>query len=237
MTYPWLWPTILLLLLLVLVALWLRGRADAAPDALGPNDRFAPAVAISPAESELLDYLVRAFPGRAVLFRCPLSRMVVVRRTSRRLAAQQRLSEHAVDYAVCNREGRPVYAFELDAVHEDVDEAAQDATEKHRVLKTAGIRLIRLKRSTRDLPSPHEFRRQLRAAALPAPDAAAPASDDPWQGAERARPGGAPGAAAQAATDRVDAQDTQPMSMTDLMGLPPMPADAAADDPGGTGRG
>ncbi|HMN22765.1 MAG TPA: DUF2726 domain-containing protein [Ottowia sp.] len=234
MTNPWLWPTILLLLLLALAALWLRGRAGAAPAALGPDDRFAPAVAISPAESELLDYLVRAFPGRAVLFRCPLSRMVVVRRTGRRLAAQQRLAEHAVDYTVCNREGRPVYAFELDAVHADADEAAHDAAEKHRVLKTAGIRLIRLKRSTRDLPTPPEFRRQLRAAALPPPDAAAAAADDPWQGAERARSGGAP--AAEAAADPADAQDTQPMSMTDLMGLPPMPADAAAEDPWGTGR-
>lgn len=236
MTNSWLWPIMAVVLLLALATWWQRGRSGAAADALGPDDRFAPAVAISPAESALLDYLVRAFPGRAVLFRCPLSRMVVVRRTNRRLAAQQRLTEHTVDYTVCNREGRPVYAFELDAVHADVDEAAHDAAEKHRVLKTAGIRLIRLKRSTRDLPAPQEFRRQLRAAALPPPDATPAATDDPWQGAERARAAAsAPPAPAAAAAVADDAQDTQPMSVTDLMGLPLAPE--AADDPWGSGRG
>lgn len=234
MNNPWLWAAIALMLLLALAAWWQRDRADAAADPLGPADRFAPAVAISPAESALLDYLVRAFPGRAVLFRCPLSRMVVVRRTNRRLAAQQRLAEHTVDYTVCNREGRPVYAFELDAVHADVDEAAHDAAEKHRVLKTAGIRLIRLKRSTRDLPAPQEFRRQLRAAALPPADAA-PAAEDPWQGAARARPGSSSPSSAAAPVAAADAPDTQPMSMTDLMGLPPTPE--GADDPGDPGRG
>lgn len=244
--WPWLAAALMLLLALAFAALWWRERSRMTEAELGPDDRFAAVAALSPAEMELLDYLVRAFPGRPVLFRCALSRMVTVRRTSRRFAAQQRLAEHSVDYVVCDRSGRPVYAFELDAVHADPEEAEQDAAEKHRVLKTAGIRLIRLKRSTRDLPPSHEFRAHLRAAALPPPETTATA-DDPWGGAERksARPAPAPLPAASAAPAAPVArepvletqdQDTRAMSFTDLMGLPPAEGEEGNDDPWGSGR-
>lgn len=237
--WPWLAAALMLLLAIAFAVLWWRERTRTTEAELGPDDRFAPVAALSPAEMELLDYLVRAFPGRPVLFRCALSRMVTVRRTSRRFAAQQRLAEHSVDYVVCDRNGRPVYAFELDAVHADPEEAELDAAEKHRVLKTAGIRLIRLKRSTRDLPPAHAFRAHLRAAALPAPEAGATAEDlwgsaerKPARTAPRPEPAPAPVATGEAPDD---AQDTQPMSFTDLMGLPP--AESEDDDPWGTGRG
>ena len=224
MDKPWIWlaAAAATLLALVFAVLWWRERLRSSKARLGANDVFARVAALSDTEMELLDYLVRAYPGRPVLFRYPLSRMVTVRRTRRRLAAQQRLAEHTVDYVVCNRSGRPVYAFELDAFHADAEEAQRDAAEKHRVLKTAGIRVIRLKRSTRNLPSPQEFRRQLRAAALPTPEDSTLPSDDSWQPTQQIQPDPT---SMPAATKSSVAQDTQPMSYTDLMGLPP-----ASDD-------
>ena len=220
MNNPWLWMAPALLLLVALAAFRLLRRRGGAERPLGEDDRFAPVAALSPAEMALLDYLVRAFPGRPVLFRVPLSRLLTVRRTGNRLAAL------VVDYVVCNRDGRPVYAFELDAVHGDAGQAEQDAREKHRVLKTAGVRLIRLKRSTRYLPRPDEFRRHLRAAALPAQDTPAAEAADPWQGAERARP-----TPVRGAEPPRDAGDTIPMTVTDLMGLHPAVDDDAEPPP------
>lgn len=229
MKFPW-WAGLAALVALVaaaaLLGLWWRRRGAAQGAPLDPSDRFSRVAALSPVEGQLLDYLVRAFPGRAVLFRAPLSRIVAVRRARNRLDAQQRLADHLLDYVVCDREGKPVYAFELDALHDDPEEAAQDAAEKHRVLKTAGIRLIRLKRSTRDLPSPAEFRRHLRTAALPTEDGteAAVTGGMPL---EAAAPGGPELPPYRAAPP--DFHDTQPMTVTNLMGLP-----AARDEPDDT---
>ena len=223
-----------LLLAVVLLAglgyFWWQRREAPAGGGFGRNDRFKSAAALSAAEMELRDYLVRAFPRRAVLFRVALSHLVAVRKTDSRVSAQQRLAEHSVDYVVCNRDGHPVYAFELDALHTNADEAALDAREKHRVLKTAGVRLIRLKRSTRHLPPADEFRRQLRAAALPTQDAGAAEGADPWQGAERARP-----TPVRGAEPPRDAGDTIPMTVTDLMGLHPVVIDDDAEPPPGRG--
>ena len=85
-----------------------RNAGGAATGAPGRKDKFAPAAALSPTEMELLNYLVRAFPGRAVLFRVALSHLVSVRRADNRVALQQRLGEHSVDYVVCDRDGRAV---------------------------------------------------------------------------------------------------------------------------------
>ncbi|MFT3779485.1 MAG: DUF2726 domain-containing protein [Ottowia sp.] len=223
------WWSIALLALLALIALWWRQRSAGGDGeaSLAEGDQFSATAALSQAEMELLDYLVRAFPGRPVLFRSALSHLVAVRKAQSRLGAQQRLATHVVDYVVCNRGGVPVYAFELDAMHEDTAEAEQDALEKHRVLKTAGIRLIRLKRTTRDLPDPARFRRLLRAAALPRKpvkaDAAAAAS--------------APGALEPTAPHLSDTSaaypgfsDTVPMTVTGLMSLQPAD-DEPEDDP------
>lgn len=237
----WIGPLLVVALLGGLGFLWWQRRGGTAASSggapLGRNERFAPAAALSAAEMELLDYLVRAFPRRAVLFRVALSNLVSVRRADNRVATQQRLAEHRVDYVVCNRDGRPVYAFELDALHDNADEAEHDAREKHRVLKSAGIRLIRLTRSTRDLPDPNDFRRHVRSAELTpdgspatvtAPGALAPA-DGPVPLPAHRRPhlpddlpyGRAGGF-----------RDTQPMTVTGLMDLTPTTdehADAAAD--------
>lgn len=217
-----LWPWLLLLAVLAgLGAWWWRQRMLAATPPLQAGDRFSAVAALSPVQWDMLRYLNAAFPGRPVLFRVELSQLVAVRQAQTRLAAQRRLAEHVVDYVVCNKEGKAVYAFELDAAHEDPDEAALDATEKHRVLKTAGIRLIRLKRSSKRMPPPDEFRRHLRSAAIepaataPAPlEIARPVQDTvqlPPHDDDPTRPPATP--------------DTEPMSLTGLMDLPP-----AADD-------
>lgn len=217
-------PTPLLLVAIVLamiaaLAWWLRQRQQPAPSAqpLAESDRFAAVAALSPVQLDLLAYLYRAFPGRPVLVRAALTQLVSVRAAQDRLSAQRRLADHLVDFVVCTREGRAVYAFELDAAHDDPDQAASDAQEKNRVLKSAGIRLVRLKRSAQQMPAPDEFRRQLRTAELPpagvAPTAQprAPVMEDRLHEADRATPA---------------FSDTAPMTLTDLMALPPVPSDS-----------
>ncbi|WP_367351059.1 hypothetical protein, partial [Ottowia sp.] len=112
-----------------------------------------------------------------------------------------------------------------------------DALEKHRVLKTAGIRLIRLKRTTRDMPPPDEFRHHLRAAALPQQDAAsAPAPLEPPQPRLVELDSKPPRVYEHAGGAQPVFHDTMPMSVTDLMGLPPMADDEPDDDPWGSRR-
>ena len=217
-----------LLLAVVLLAglgyFWWQRREAPAGGGFGRNDRFKSAAALSAAEMELLDYLVRAFPRRAVLFRVALSHLVAVRKTDSRVSAQQRLAEHSVDYVVCNRDGHPVYAFELDALHTNSDEAALDAREKHRVLKSAGIRLIRLTRTTRDLPSPDEFRRLVHTAEL-APDGSPVTVTGPGMLSPADGPVAQPHRAAPDLSDRHPRgpaggfRDTEAMTVTGLMGL------------------
>ncbi len=235
----WGWIGLLLAVILLggLGYFWWQRREAPTSAGLGRNVRFAPAAALSAAEMELLDYLVRAFPGRSVLFRVALSHLVTVRKSESRMAVQQRLAEHSVDYVVCNREGRPVYAFELDALHDNPEDAEHDAREKHRILKSAGIRLVRLTRTTRDLPTPSEFRRLVRSAEL-SPDGSptdvtGPGALAPADGPLPVRGRAAPWLSDQAPHGRAGGfRDTQPMTVTGLMGLEPAAdehADAAAD--------
>ncbi len=218
--WPWIATLALLVLLGALGAWWFRRRGRPDDDLPpGANERFSAVPAISPVQLDLLQYLVHAFAGRPVLFRAPLSHLVAVRGARDRALAQRRLAALVVDYVVCGRDGKPIFAFELDAAHDDAEQAAQDAAEKHRVLQGAGIRLIRIKRSTRDMPPPDEFRRRLRSAAI---DPAA---------TETSRPAPvAPSSAASTASARAAARpvrETEPMSLTGLMDLPP-----ATDDDG-----
>lgn len=186
---------------------WMRQRQGAVPAPIASTDQFTVTPVMSAAEMELLNYLAQAFHGRPVLFRVALSHMVSARKTQDRRSTQQRLGTHVVDYAVCNRKGVPVYAFELDTLHDDTDDAERDAKEKHQILKSANIPLIRLKRSTRELPSPAEFRRLLRGSE---PVHSSDSETDPPPSGFHSAANGLPSSFGH----------TRPPSMTDLMGLP-----------------
>lgn len=209
----WLMLAVLALGATLAGAWWLRQRA-LRPAPFEASDRFAPAAALTETEAELLEYLVRAFPGRPVLFRSPLSKIVAVRRAQHRLGAQQRLATHTVDYVVCDRDGKPVYAFELDALHQDKTAARraqnQDQDqERLRVLQAAGVPVIRLSRSARDMPRPDAFRRHLRTIARVDHDSAS------------ARSGPRSGRALLETAAGRNAPSTRPMHVTDLMALEP----------------
>ncbi|MEZ5607885.1 MAG: DUF2726 domain-containing protein [Burkholderiaceae bacterium] len=206
----WSWIVVTLAVPALLAGAWWGWRARRARDVppLAAHDRFTPVAALSDVQMALMQYLVEAFAGRPVLFRAPLSQLVAPRGAGDRLQTQRRLAQHHVDFVVCNRAGKPLYAFELDAAHDSAEQAEHDAAEKHLILKAAGIRLIRIKRSTREMPSPREFRQRLRAAELS--PAAPPSGRAPL-----------PPAPASPAAPKPRAPATQPMSLTDLMGLPP----------------
>ena len=159
----WSWIVVTLAVPALLAGAWWGWRARRARDVppLAAHDRFTPVAALSDVQMALMQYLVEAFAGRPVLFRAPLSQLVAPRGAGDRLQTQRRLAQHHVDFVVCNRAGKPLYAFELDAAHDSAEQAEHDAAEKHLILKAAGIRLIRIKRSTREMPSPREFRQRL----------------------------------------------------------------------------
>ena len=89
------------------------------------------------------------------------------------------------------------------------------------MLATAGVRMLRLKRSVRHLPSPQELRQRLEATSL----ANAPEAD-----LEEAVPPSWCAEQVPVLTDRIrsrhgdHAEATDSMSLTDLMGLPPASA-------------
>ena len=89
------------------------------------------------------------------------------------------------------------------------------------MLATAGVRMLRLKKSVRHLPSPQELRQRLEATSL----ANAPEAD-----LEEAVPPSWRAEQVPVLTDRIrsrhgdHAEATDSMSLTDLMGLPPASA-------------
>lgn len=196
-------------LLLVLAALgagayyYLQRQRHSDTAAIAEGDRYVAEETISPGHTKLLLYLQEAFPGRAVLFRPTLSQLVSVRLAADRQRALQRLQNHAVDYVVCASDGKAEYAFDVRERNADADETIRRTTAlKSRVLKTAGVRLLRIHRSVNSLPPVQEFQQRL-AESLGQVSARSPASAQPQT--------------AQAA-------DTPPSHMaglTDLMGLPP----------------
>lgn len=156
---------------------WRRGRAARNYDASA--DRFGQTPAITERQVELLRYLQQAFGDGVVLYRPRLASFLAVRRTRDRLAAQQRLLEQQVDFLVCADDGKPLFAFEVDAFK---DPAAggpdRDASEKNRMLKSAGVRLVRLKGALASLPPPEILRMRLLAAQRTPVPAAEPTASD-----------------------------------------------------------
>ena len=153
-----------------------------------------------------------------MLFQPRLARFLMVRKSRHRLDAQQRLGDTHVDFLVCADDGKPLFAFEVDAYNAKGDAGlARSAAEKNGMLKSAGIRLIRLKGAQPQWPPPEVLRMRLLAAQRTPPPA------------PEARPSGfepsAFGPPSDFAPSR-SAPDSGVMSLTGLMGL-----SASSDDP------
>ena len=192
------------------------GRAARDYDVSG--DQFAQSAPINEEQVRLLHYLQQAFPDGAVLFQPRLARFLMVRKSRHRLGAQQWLGDTHVDFLVCADDGKPLFAFEVDAFKAKGDAGlARSAAEKNGMLKSAGIRLIRLKGAQPQWPPPEVLRMRLLAAQRTPPPA------------PEARPSGfepsAFGPPSDFAPSR-SAPDSGVMSLTGLMGLT-----ASSDDP------
>ncbi|MDR3452243.1 MAG: DUF2726 domain-containing protein [Rhodoferax sp.] len=165
----WIWvvPGIALVLVVLLYLKFMRAPSPR-------DDRYTSEALLTPAQADLLYYLQTAFPGQAVLANVPLSKIVSIRRAADRRRARQALDTMQVSFAVCNNGGKAAFVFDVEAYRKgDASVAQRDATEKNRILKSAGIRLIYIKDSTRGMPSPDEFRLKLSLAVLSRSDRAA----------------------------------------------------------------
>lgn len=163
----------LLLLVLILVWLWrsrVRQRDVRAEVSLDPSSRFAVMAPLSDEQVALLRYLQVAFPNGAVLFRPLLRRFLTVRAGHSRSAARQWLNRARVDYLLCDDEGKPLYAFEIDLLRTRDDPLAQRRlAEKNHALRTAGVRLIRFKGALASWPEPAVLRERVLSAVRPTP--------------------------------------------------------------------
>jgi hypothetical protein len=163
-----LWIGFLLAVVLVAVGVWVYRRYFRKVS--GREDRYTPERILSPEQVAMLDYLRETFPDQVVLPNVALRDMLSVRRSSDHQRAKQRLQAQKVDFAVCDAEGRAVFAFDVEQYHlSDAKAKNHQVKIKNRILKTAGVRFLFLKNSTHRMPSPNDFRRQLDLAALPRP--------------------------------------------------------------------
>lgn len=161
------------LVLLALALTWLWWPRKARPTAEQHVDaatRFAAMAPLNEEQVALLRYLHRAFPEGAVLFRPLLRRFLTVRAGPDRGAARRWLDHARVDFLLCDEEGQPMYAFEVDLLRTRDDPLAQRRlAEKNHALRTAGIRLIRFKGALSSWPQPEVLRERVLAAARPTP--------------------------------------------------------------------
>lgn len=212
MTSMLLWVLLVAGVVGALAYLLLRQRAGVGVDS-SSQDRYAAEEAISPAHAKLLIYLQQAFPGQVVLFRPALSQLLSVRHAADRQRARQRLDSHRVDFVVCSSEGKAEYAFDVRERSAEGDASVRRVNAlKVRVLKTAGVRLLRIQRSVRDMPPADGFRQRLEDSLRMAPSGTLSRADVPVK-------------VAPAPADVADAPGSDLASLTDLMGLPPTPVD------------
>lgn len=163
-----LWVAFVVAIALVALGVWVYRRYFRT--ASGREDRYTPERILTPEQVVMLDYLRETFPDQVVLPNMPLRSMLSIRRASDRQRATERLRTQKVDFVVCDAEGRPVFAFDVEQYHlSDAKAKAHQLKMKNRILKTAGVRFLFLKNSIHRMPSPDDFRRQLDLAALPRP--------------------------------------------------------------------
>jgi hypothetical protein len=161
---------VLALVALALVALSVWAYRRYGQTSTGRDDRYAPERIMVPEHASMLTYLHDTFPGQVVLPQVKLRDMLSVRRATDRKRAMQRLEDQHVDFVVCNLEGYPVFAFDIEQYHlSNAKAKAHKVKLKNRLLKTAGVRFVFLKNGIHRMPSPNDFRRQLDLAALPQP--------------------------------------------------------------------
>lgn len=158
----WIWVVsgIVLVLIVLLYLKFLRAPSQR-------DDRYTSEALVTPAQADLLYYLQTAFPGQAVLANVPLNKIVSIRRAANRRRAREALDTMRVNFAVCDNGGKAAFVFDVEAYHKgDASVAQREAAEKNRILKSAGVRLIYIKDTTRSMPPPEEFRLQLSLASL-----------------------------------------------------------------------
>ena len=165
-----LWTAFMVALVLVVGGVWAYRRYFRKVS--GREDRYTPERILTPEQVAMLDYLRDTFPDQVVLPNVPLQNMLSVRRSADIQRAKERLKSQKVDFAVCDAEGRAVFAFDVEQYHlSNAKAKAHQVKIKNRILKTAGVRFLFLKNSIHRMPSPNDFRRQLDLAALPRPKA------------------------------------------------------------------
>jgi len=150
-------------MVLLLVLLWraLRGaRARSSASTYDiRGDMFARSAPISDEQIVMLQYLQAAFSEEGVLFRPRLSHFLTPRKSRQRQAAMLRLAEEQVDFLICRQDGKPLFAFDIDIAKAANDKLLKrDMADKNRILKTAGIRLVRLKGAPANWPAPQVLR-------------------------------------------------------------------------------
>lgn len=144
-----------------------KGVADA-EQSLDASYRFAAMSPITSDQVDLLQYLQKAFPDGAVLYRPRLGSFLSVRAGAKRMEARERLQAIRVDYLLCGEDGKPLYAFEVDMLRGQAEPAQQKALiEKNRILRSAGIRMIRFKGSVATWPKPEKLRERVLAVGTP----------------------------------------------------------------------
>jgi hypothetical protein len=165
-----LWIAFVVAVALVAVGVWAYRRYFRKVS--GREDRYTPERILTLEQVAMLDYLRETFPDQVVLPNVSLKDMLSIRRAADRQRAGERLRTQKVDFVVCDAEGRPVYAFDVEQYHlSDAKAKTHQVKLKNRILKTAGVRFLFLKNSIHRMPAPNDFRRQLDLAALPRPKA------------------------------------------------------------------
>lgn len=206
---------------------WGRRRAQPRRDLDLASYRFAPMAPITEDQIALLRYLQSAFPDGAVLFRPRLARFLAVRAGLDRGAARRALEGMRVDYLLCGEDGKPLYAFEVDMLRQQADAQLQRSlAEKNRMLKSAGIRLIRFKGALANWPAPQMLRERVLAAARPTPtpsgfSASGLSPSSFGESGFQASGFGASSSFASTRLDRVSTPASGVMSLSDLAGLTP----------------
>lgn len=156
------WLSIGVIALLAALAWWMlpRQRASATPK-LSRGLRYRPQPLIAPELMPMLSYLHTVFPGQTVLTRVPLTQFLQPA-SDPVPSATQTLQAHSVDYVVCDHQGMPQFAFDLERYHlSKIEEHDAELKQKNRILHSAGIRLVFVRQSVDRMPRPADMRRQL----------------------------------------------------------------------------